>query len=111
MGNSARVTQRIAVDSKGEMGDALKPIALGDGPKAIGISAGGTHTCVVLEGGSVKCWGLNEYGLLGQGNKNDALSPEKLPPVNLGGVATAVSARATLVLVGAAALAELPALC
>ena len=32
------------------------------------ISAGGTHTCVFLTPGGVKCWGWNEFGQLGDGS-------------------------------------------
>jgi cysteine-rich repeat protein len=79
-------------DGPGEMGDALVPIPLGAGSKAIGVSAGGTHTCVVLDGGSVKCWGSGSYGQLGQGNAADVLSPKDLPAIKLARPATAVSA-------------------
>ncbi len=35
---------------------------------AIAISAFGSHTCAVLEGGVLACWGDNEYGQLGLGH-------------------------------------------
>ena len=41
--------------------------SLGTGRTAVDITAGGDHTCVVLDDGSVKCWGANTYGQLGDG--------------------------------------------
>jgi alpha-tubulin suppressor-like RCC1 family protein len=79
-------------DESGEMGDALSPISLGAGLKALGVSAGASHTCAVLTGGSVKCWGSKESGQLGQENNADLLSPKDLAPVRLKSNATAVSA-------------------
>jgi alpha-tubulin suppressor-like RCC1 family protein len=32
------------------------------------IAAGRDHTCAIVEGGSVKCWGLNTFGQLGIGS-------------------------------------------
>lgn len=43
------------------------PYAVDLGGAAMGIAAGGAHTCAVLEGGSVKCWGWQYYGQLGNG--------------------------------------------
>ena len=44
-------------DGPGEMGDNLPAVDLGTGRTAKMISAGGFHTCAVLDDDSVKCWG------------------------------------------------------
>ena len=49
------------------------PVDLGEGRSARQISAGGEHTCALLDDNSVKCWGLNHVGQVGDGtiiNKN-----------------------------------------
>jgi alpha-tubulin suppressor-like RCC1 family protein len=59
-------------DGSGEMGDALLPITLGAGrtAKAIAASKRGDrdYTCAVLDNGTLKCWGANDMGQLGQGD-------------------------------------------
>ena len=53
---------------------AVAMLALASAQPAAAVSAGerldaGTeHTCVVLDNGSVRCWGLNGAGELGYGN-------------------------------------------
>ena len=54
-------------------------INLGSGYTAIGISAGGGHTCAMLNDGDMKCWGARGGGQLGD-NSNFA-SGDQLTPV------------------------------
>jgi alpha-tubulin suppressor-like RCC1 family protein len=42
---------------------------------AIAISAGYAHSCALIEGGTVSCWGLNSQGQLGNGNTAAATYP------------------------------------
>src|SRR5690606_2202281 len=39
------------------------------------ISAGYLHTCAISIDGQTLCWGLNEFGQLGNGSQTDALQP------------------------------------
>jgi alpha-tubulin suppressor-like RCC1 family protein len=43
-----------------------------------GGSLGGSHTCAILSGGTVWCWGANAYGQLGDGTKMDQAKPIQL---------------------------------
>ena len=79
-------------DEPGKMGDTLRPIAIGTGRKAINVSAGSDYTCVVLDNFSVKCWGGNAVGRLGNESTANLLAPEPLANVPLKRRATAVSA-------------------
>jgi alpha-tubulin suppressor-like RCC1 family protein len=42
---------------------------------AIDIAVSDSHSCALLSNQTVKCWGDNEYGQLGNKNNNDSLSP------------------------------------
>lgn len=50
------------------MGDNLPAVNLGSGRTAVAIQSGFAHTCAILDNGSVKCWGANNKGQLGQGD-------------------------------------------
>ena len=76
----------------GEMGNDLPPIDLGTGYTATAVSTG-RHTCALLNGGSLKCWGRGRDGQLGNGvNTGDSSElgdepgemGDNLPLVDLG---------------------------
>ncbi|HMI83236.1 MAG TPA: hypothetical protein VK550_04030 [Polyangiaceae bacterium] len=57
-----------------------------------GLAAGGGHTCALLNVQSVRCWGGNESGQLGDGLYANRLLPPTSDIVNLPGGVAAVSA-------------------
>ena len=52
----------------GDMGAALPAVPLGAGRTAVQVAVGDGHSCALLDDSSVKCWGYNEFGQLGQGH-------------------------------------------
>ncbi len=76
-------------DGSNEMGDNLPTVDLGSGRTATAIASGDSHTCVVIDNASIKCWGKNESGQLGLGdtdNRGDGSGEmgDNLPSVDLG---------------------------
>ena len=67
-------------DMSGEMGDALPVVDVGTGRTVVSVAAGSSHTCVLLDDGGVKCFGMNRfYGNLGQGDTVDrGLAPGQM---------------------------------
>ncbi len=51
-------------DIPNQMGN-LAAVVLGTGRTALAISAGGTHTCAVLDNATLKCWGDGSSGQIG----------------------------------------------
>ena len=49
----------------------------GQDARALQVSAGETHTCALLEGGDVRCWGEGENGRLGYGDEFDVEDPSR----------------------------------
>ncbi len=75
--------------------DMLGPVNLGSRRTALSISAGGLHTCAILDHGDVRCWGEGGAGQLGYGNRDnigDNETPDTVGPVRVGGEAVAISA-------------------
>jgi cysteine-rich repeat protein len=55
------------------------------------VAVGGQHTCVLLTGGPVRCWGDNSLGQLGLGtgpNIGDDEAPTVLPSITFSGIAS-----------------------
>ena len=93
---------QLGYDSRDSKGDEAGEMAgLGTvnlGVSAIAIAAGGGHTCAILDGGGVKCWGQGTFGRLGYGSSDDKGGAvgdmAGLGTVNLGTSALAITALA-----------------
>ena len=63
---------------------SVSPVALGG--VAVDLQAGHSHTCALLEGGDLVCWGSNNYGQLGTGDTEivgDDETPASVGAINL----------------------------
>jgi alpha-tubulin suppressor-like RCC1 family protein len=76
---------------------SVRPVKLGKRRKAVAISASGEHTCAVVDGGTLRCWGTSKFGQLGYGHMRDIgdnESPASVRPVKLGKERKAVAVTA-----------------
>ena len=95
---------RLGYGNANDVGDpatpgSVGPVALGGGHTAVAVSAGGSHTCAILNDHTVRCWGFGFSGQLGYGSQSTlgdtpATTPDLIGPVDLGAgrTATAISA-------------------
>lgn len=76
----------------GSLLDRAVPVTVLGIPPAAGVSvsAGGGHSCALLTGGAVRCWGANGYGQLGDGTRTPQSSA-----VAVSGLGSGVRALAT----------------
>jgi len=86
-------------DGPGEMGASLPLVDLGPGRTATQITAGGAHTCALLDNGETKCWGRNSTGQLGLGDTQNRGAEAgqmgaQLPAVDVGAGRKALEVRA-----------------
>src|SRR5262245_11256567 len=88
LANDEAAAQAIAVTPANptiSVGQTQQFTATGVGT-ATGIEAGSFHTCARLDDGTLRCWGLNDSGQLGDGTTTNASTP-----VALAGVAGAAA--------------------
>ena len=106
-GNGRLGYGNVANAGDDESPGSVGPVDLGPGRTALAITAGGAHSCALLDDHTVRCWGHGFNGALGYGgdpNNSDPMlhpqdigndeTPGSIPPVNLGAgrTATAISA-------------------
>jgi alpha-tubulin suppressor-like RCC1 family protein len=66
---------------------------------SLALDVGGFHSCAVLSDGTVKCWGENYHGQLGDGTNNTSLEPKLVSGIT-NGIAIAAGYSGTCAILG-----------
>jgi Regulator of chromosome condensation (RCC1) repeat/Bacterial Ig domain len=76
---------QLGLGNTNPIGDDENPtinVNLGAAAPAIAVTAGSDHACAVLTTGAARCWGFNEDGQLGLGDRA-SVGDNELPTVNV----------------------------
>jgi cysteine-rich repeat protein len=93
LGQLGQASNQTWGDGLAETPANLTAIKLG-GP-ALALAAGYLHTCALLEGGAVRCWGSSDNGQLGNGDEEFVgltNAPADREPVSLAGPVSGIAA-------------------
>ncbi len=102
LGNGTTVGASMPVEVVGVFGATA--VAAGRSRLTGTVPFGGDHTCAIVVGGRVKCWGDNTFGQLGNGTTGQ-VNPEAVDVIGVSGATTLASgARHTCVIVGGGAI-------
>jgi alpha-tubulin suppressor-like RCC1 family protein len=72
------------------VGHGVATNVTGLGAGVVAVDAGRSHTCAIVEGGALGCWGDNAYGQVGDGSQyNDRKAPVQVNGLTAGTSATA----------------------
>jgi alpha-tubulin suppressor-like RCC1 family protein len=88
---------KLGLGDANNLGDDEPPVSrppIQLGARAIAVAAGGSHSCAILEGGAVRCWGDNQFGQLGTGQAEalgDDEPPTEQPALRFGVPITALA--------------------
>ena len=91
------------LDNSGQLGNGgstsdfskqTKPVSVIGLSGVAAVANGDNHSCALLKNGTVKCWGLNDAGQLGDGSRTSASKPVSVKGVNGGGLLSGVTALA-----------------
>lgn len=87
---------KLGYASGDNVGDNETPgMVVSVGAPVTQIALGGDHTCALTNSGSVRCWGLNQFGQLGYGNTaniGDNEAPITAGDVDVGGAVVQLAA-------------------
>jgi alpha-tubulin suppressor-like RCC1 family protein len=89
---------QLGYSNTNAIGDNETPASAGDvnvGSTVTQVVTGGSHTCALLTGGTVRCWGLASSGQLGYSNTTaigDNETPASAGDVNVGSTVTQIAA-------------------
>ena len=92
---------RLGYRNTDNIGDDETPASAGDvdiGANATQVEAAGQHSCAIVPGGALRCWGYGGDGALGYGNTNDigddeapATAPIEVPATTSGASPAAIN--------------------
>ncbi|MCP4447942.1 MAG: hypothetical protein GY811_21795 [Myxococcales bacterium] len=92
---------RLGYGNEFNIGDNESPSAVGEvavGGVIADVVLGAFHSCALIEGGTMRCWGSNAEGQLGLGTTNDvgdSALPSSVAPIEVGGTVIAMGAGRT----------------
>jgi hypothetical protein len=87
-------------NARGQIGDGVNTVTPRFAPSAVttlssdvlAVAAGGNHSCALLTNGSVKCWGSNDFGQLGDGTTSQRTTPTAVSMPSDSGAVVAITA-------------------